>query len=168
MTDTAAPTIRPMRPDEVPLVARIWHDAWHDAHDALVTPQVVAERTPDIFVKRLAGLATHSYVVDHQGIPIAFAALWNDEIDQLFVERSWRGTGVARLLLSVLERRLAEAGTKVGRIECMAGNDRAHAFYRRNGWTDTGVREMPLWTPDGRAETHRAHLFVKALEAPSP
>ena len=47
----------------------------------------------------------------------------------------------------------------------MAGNDRAHRFYARAGWRDSGVRQTPIWTPDGRHETHPTHMFVKQLSS---
>ena len=62
-------------------------------------------------------------------------------------------------------RSLARHGIRDAVIQCSAGNDRAHRFYARAGWRDSGVRQAPIWTPDGRHETHPTHIFVKQLSS---
>lgn len=156
-------TIRPLAPDDHDRVSRLWHEAWHDAHGALAAPHVTEERTLDTFRKRLEGLHTQSFVAVVDAEPIAFGALEDETIDQFYVARSFRGRGVAKLLLSVLEEKLAARGVVDGLIECMKGNARAYAFYAKAGWTDRGVFDNPIWTRDGRVETVPTHRFTKRL-----
>ncbi len=148
--------------DEAAIVA-LWHDAWHDGHDAILSDDVVAERTLDIFAKRFKRLLPDSFVAVVEGELAAFAALLGDEIDQFYVDSKFRGTGLAKLFLSVLERALAKRGVEEAVIQCAQGNLRAHRFYSRCGWTDTGVFDLPLYTADGRHAAHPTHLFKKIL-----
>lgn len=158
-----APSIRPLTTDAVLHVARLWHESWHDGHGAILPEDVVRERTVEAFLSRLDGLANDSFVAVHEGTIAGFGALFENEIDQFYVARSFRGTGLAKLFLSVLEGELMGRGVEDARIQCAAGNVRAYAFYARCGWTDTGVEDLPMWTPDGRTETHPTHLFTKRL-----
>jgi GNAT superfamily N-acetyltransferase len=157
------PPVRPLLPSDHAAVAALWHSAWNDAHVALFPHEIVAMRTPETFVHRLRALAEDSFVAIDRNIPIAFGAVVDDEIDQFYVERSWRGTGLAKLFLDVLERHLTGRGVRLARIQCARGNDRAQAFYARQGWRDAGVRDLPIWMPDDRRVTHPTHLFEKRL-----
>ncbi len=148
--------------DEAAIVA-LWHDAWHDGHGTILSDDVVAERTLDIFAKRFKRLLPDSFVAVVEGELAAFAVLVGDEIDQFYVAAKYRGTGLAKLFLSVLERALAKRGVEEAVIQCAQGNIRAHRFYSRCGWTDTGVFDLPLYTADGRHAAHPTHLFKKTL-----
>ena len=46
------PVLRAATPDDVPVIARIWHQAWHEAHDGKVPAAVVALRTSEAFLER--------------------------------------------------------------------------------------------------------------------
>lgn len=156
-------SVRPLSPGDHDRVSRLWFEAWHDAHGPLAAPHVVEERTLDTFRNRLDELQNQSQVAVVDGEPIAFGALVDGSIDQFYVARSFRGLGVAKLFLSVLEDKLAARGVVDGLIECMKGNARAYAFYAKSGWTDRGVVDLPLWTGDGRVETVPTHRFTKRL-----
>ena len=61
-----------------------------------------------------------------------------DEVEQVYVDRAFRGSGVAALLLDEAERQVAAAGHDVAWLAVVVGNARAQAFYARRGWTDEG------------------------------
>ena len=67
-----------------------------------------------------------------------------DEAEQVYVDRAFRGTGVANLLLTEAERQIAAAGHAVAFLVVVRGNDRAQAFYARQGWVDEGDIDYPV------------------------
>ncbi|WP_051228823.1 GNAT family N-acetyltransferase [Pleomorphomonas oryzae] len=156
---------RPFRSDDRPAVVRLWHDAWHDGHGSVLPAHVIAERTLESFDHRLGPLEPGCLVAEADGRVVGFAVIEGNEIDQFFVAAKVRGTGVAHALLATTETELARRGIRDAVIQCSAGNQRAHRFYARTGWRDSGVRQAPIWTPDGRHETHPTHIFVKQLSS---
>lgn len=157
------PEVRPATEADRARILEIWHSAWHDAHGLILPEDVVAERTPDIFSKRLQRLLQDSYVAVENGEIAAFAAIQGDEIDQFYVDTKFRGTGLAKLFLSVLEGVLARRGVKQAAVQCAKGNVRAQRFYARCDWIDTGIFDLPVYTADGRHAAHPTHLFKKTL-----
>ena len=160
-----APILRPYRSDDRAAVVRLWHDAWHDGHGSVLPAAVVAERSPESFDLRLGALEAGCLVAEVDGRILGFAAIEGDEVDQFYVAAEARGTGLAAALLAATEAELVRRGVRDATIQCSAGNDRAHRFYARSGWRDSGVRQAPIWTPDGRHETHPTHIFVKQLSS---
>ena len=160
-----APILRPYRSDDRAAVVRLWHAAWHDGHGSALPAVVVAERSLESFDLRLGPLEAGTLVAELDGNVVGFAAIEGDEIDQLYVAAEARGTGLAAALLAAAESELVRRGIRDAAIQCSAGNDRAHRFYARAGWRDSGVRQAPIWTPDGRHETHPTHIFVKQLSS---
>lgn len=160
-----AATFRSIRSDDRAAVVRLWHDAWHDGHGSVLPAHVVAERNLESFNLRLEPLEAGCIVADVDGRILGFAVIEGDEIDQLYVAAEARGTGLAHALLAAAEVDLVRRGIRDAAIQCSAGNSRAHKFYARAGWRDSGVREAPIWTPDGRHETHPTHIFVKQLSS---
>jgi GNAT superfamily N-acetyltransferase len=148
---------------EMAAVAALWHDSWHDGHAALLPPEIVAQRGPGSFAARLMPLAAESLVAVVDGTVVGFGATWKNEIDQLFVAREARGTVVAAGLLAVLEDRLREAGVARAGVQCLEGNDRALAFYRRHGWQVTETADLPLWMPEGQSASHPTLMLAKDL-----
>lgn len=140
-------TARRATPDEFPALARLWEAGWHDAHDGRVPASLVALRTPESFLDRLPALGEALRVAGPSGAPLGLCVARGGEIDQLYVAPSARGTGLAALLLSDGEARLAAAGTRVGRLACAIGNDRALRFYAKHGWRDDGRRTITLAGP---------------------
>jgi len=130
-------------PDELPDLARLWEAGWHDAHDGLVPPELVALRTSESFGERVRGLGDALRVAGAPGEPLGLCVVKGEDIDQLYVAPAARGTGLAAILLADGEARLAAAGVAVGAIACAIGNDRALRFYRKHGW-DGGRETIAL------------------------
>jgi GNAT superfamily N-acetyltransferase len=154
---------RPIEAGDVAAVAALWHEAWHDAHATIVPVSVSCHRTPDTFATRLAAFGTDALVVDDGAGPAAFAALVGAEIDQFFLARRARGTGLAAALMDRLEGMLVAAGHERADIECVAGNTRALRFYRSRGFVDVDVADRPVWMPDGAAATVPIVHLTKTL-----
>ena len=62
------------------------------------------------------------------------AHLW-----MLFVRPPWWGSGLAARLNGLVVAEAAERGYRAMRLHTPAGNERARAFYEREGWSTDGV-----------------------------
>jgi RimJ/RimL family protein N-acetyltransferase len=67
-----------------------------------------------------------------------FVVVVDDEVEQVYVDRSWRGRGVAELLLRHAEAVIGQGGRRTAWLAVVAGNTRARRFYARLGWRDHG------------------------------
>ncbi len=154
--------LRPATPDDVPAIAEIWHDGWHDAHDGHVPDELVAVRGEASFATRAVGLVPHTTVAVVDGEVAGFVSIEDDEVDQVFVSSRHRGAGVADALMADAEDRLRAAGVTSAWLAAVAGNARARRFYERHGWTDTGPFEHLAPGPDGPIRVP-AHRYIKEL-----
>ena len=153
--------VRAVEPSEIDHLARLWHEAWNDAHGALAPAGLVKARTPESFRERLAAAQPDTRVVGPVGQPLGFCMIKDDELYQLFVARSARGSGLAAALLADGEARLAARGITTAWLACAVGNDRAARFYEKTGWriarttvnrleTQDGVFEVNIWRYEKR------------------
>lgn len=142
-------TVRPAEAAELDHLARLWHAAWRDGHEAIAPPGLTRARTVARFRERLAAMLADVGVVGPVGAPLGFCALRGEELYQLFVARSARGSGVADALLDDGEARLARRGVKTAWLHCSVGNDRAARFYEKRGWTRARTVPSRLETEDG-------------------
>ena len=131
--------VRAAAEGELDALAALWHDAWRDAHLGLVPEDLVRVRTRPSFRRRLHHAFAEVRVVGEPGAPLGFSLIKDDELYQLFVAASARGTGVAQALIADAEARLAAAGVATAWLACAIGNDRAARFYEKCGWRRTGV-----------------------------
>jgi GNAT superfamily N-acetyltransferase len=131
--------VRPAAAAEIDHLARLWHEAWHEAHASLTPPALVRLRTLKSFRERLQAALADIWVVGPQGTPDGFCVLKGDELYQLFVSRAARGTGVAAALIADAESRLAERGVETAWLACAIGNERAARFYEKCGWRLIGT-----------------------------
>jgi GNAT superfamily N-acetyltransferase len=147
-------------------IVRLWHQGWHDAHAALVPPEVLAFRTIDHFHTWL-GEARDTFHVAIDTELRGFVTVKDAEIVKLYVGRNARGQGIAQKLLSFAERKLSENGVREAELFCTAGNSRAENFYLREGWTLSRTFEDYLWMPEGSTigPTMLTHRFQKNLLA---
>ncbi len=127
--------IRPMLPEDVPLLAEIFRasieeltaDEYSEAQQ-----QAWAEAADDLeaFGARLAGELT--LVATHGGAPVGFAALAdNVRLDMLYVHPAAAGQGAGNMLCDALERLAAARGTKELTVEA---SDTARGFFERRGF----------------------------------
>ena len=59
------------------------------------------------------------------------------EVEALFIEREWRGSGLAEDMLAIAGAWALEKGQPVIQLYVTASNDRAVNFYRREGFVQT-------------------------------
>lgn len=131
-------TIRAPFDDELPALASLWHEGWHEGHASIVSPALTRLRTLDDFSARLKRLLPYVRVSGKVGTPTGFCVVKGDELHQMYVARSVRGQGVAAALMVDGEQRLRLAGHELGWLACAIGNDRAAHFYQKCGWACRG------------------------------
>ena len=141
--------VRAAEAADIDQLARVWYDAWQDAHARLLPAELIRVRTLENFRTRLDKLLPEAWVVGPPGEPLGFYILKGDELYQLFVAAAARGTGVAAALVTDAEARLAENGVRTAWLACAIGNERAARFYEKCGWRRAGVFVSQLETPEG-------------------
>ena len=161
-TDVSSITVRSAVAEDAHAIAEIWESAWRDAHLGHVPDSLVEVRTAESFRERAGALVPETSVAVVDGVVAGFVTLDADELEQLFVDRDHRGTGVADALMADAERRLRAAGHRQVWLAVVAGNARARRFYERSGWTDEGPFEYSAYGWDGPI-TVAAHRYVKAI-----
>jgi ribosomal protein S18 acetylase RimI-like enzyme len=135
---------------ELDALALIWHDAWHEAHAPIVPAELTRIRTLENFRTRLQDALAFARVVGPPGAPVGFCIVKGDELYQLFVAATARGTGAAAALIDDAEARLARSGIETAWLACAIGNDRAARFYEKRGWHRAGTIVNELDVPHGR------------------
>lgn len=136
------PVLRPATAEDMAAVADLWHAGWHDGHAGHVPEALTRARTLAAFHERTPSrVADTTVAVSEDGELLGFLMIAGDELEQLFVGRPARGTGLAARLLAEAERQVAAAGHEMAWLAVVAGNARARAFYEREGWRDRG--ELP-------------------------
>jgi ribosomal protein S18 acetylase RimI-like enzyme len=142
--------IRAARHDDLDRLAAIWHEGWHDGHAGIVPAALTQMRTLKSFRDRLVAALPSIRVAGPPGAPVGFSIVNGDELYQLFVSASARGSGVAALLIDDAESRLAAAGVQTAWLACAIGNQRAARFYEKRGWRLVGIIDYDAVTADGR------------------
>ena len=82
------------------------------------------------------------------------------ELQRLYVQRHFLGQGLGRTLLQRAEEAAAVRGAATVWLSAWAGNAKALAFYRRQGYADIGESDHVF-----EAQRFENRVFVKALGA---
>jgi ribosomal protein S18 acetylase RimI-like enzyme len=141
--------VRSAERSEIAELARVWYDAWRDAHAEIVPGELTRLRTLESFTGRMEKMLPEVRVVGPIGAPAGFCMVKDDELDQLFVAAEARGSGAAAALIADGESRLAERGVELARLECAIGNERAARFYEKCGWRRAGAITSMVETSEG-------------------
>ena len=135
------PVLRPARADDTEQLAEVFHRGWHDGHRGHVPDGLTRRRTLEAFRERvelrIAG-TDEVTVAEVDGVVAGFVMVAGDEVEQVYVDRAFRGTGLAEVLLDEAERQVADAGHRSAWLAVVVGNARARSFYARRGWRDEG------------------------------
>jgi ribosomal protein S18 acetylase RimI-like enzyme len=141
--------VRPATADDVPAIARIWREGWADGHQGHVPDVLTAERTPASFDRRTVERISRTWVAEAAGAVAGFVVVVDDEVEQLYVDRSRRGRGVAERLLRHAEAVIGQGGRRTAWLAVVAGNTRARRFYARLDWQDRGPFTYQAQTATG-------------------
>ncbi|MFC4374863.1 GNAT family N-acetyltransferase [Nocardia halotolerans] len=136
--------IEPLTAEHVTALAACHIASWREAYDQLIPDRVLAafdlERSAITWERRRAA-GTHRLPVAFAGDRlIGFAAATGTELEALYVRAAWHGTGLADVLIDIA------APDSPCSLWVFGNYPRAHAFYRRHGFTDTGVRRTDPFT----------------------
>lgn len=166
MTDeTAEVTLRPAHPDDTTRLAEIWYAGFVDGHVGHVPEALVEVRTRESFDDRVTAALANTTVAEVAGAIAGFVMVVGDEVEQVYVAREHRGSGVAPAILAEGERLVAGNGHPEAWLAVATGNARARRFYERRGWTDGGAFDYPANTQVGSIPVP-CHRYVKAVQAP--
>lgn len=162
---TTPVTLRRAADADIDAIATVWHRGWRDGHLGHVPAALLRHRRLDDFRRRVpVRLGTTTVAVISSRV-VGFVVTHVDEIEQLYVDASVRGSGVAAMLLG---RGETVIGARFDRawLAVVAGNTRARRFYERNGWRDAGAFDNPAWTADGVTIPVPARRYEKHLPPP--
>jgi len=141
--------VRTAEEAELDALAKLWYEAWQDAHSQIVPAELTRLRTLESFRQRLRADLSNVRVVGPSGAPLGFCTVKGDELYQLFVSAHSRGSGVAVALIEDAEARLSASGVDTAWLACAIGNDRAARFYEKRGWRLAGTVVSRLDTSGG-------------------
>jgi ribosomal protein S18 acetylase RimI-like enzyme len=171
LANDAAPAepyfVRKATSNDVDAVVRIWHVGWMDGHLGHVPQELVLHRNEEQFVSRARTRIECMWVAESHGQTVGFVVVKGDEVEQLYVDRTARGTGVAATLLRKGEAEIRGAGHRQAWLAVVAGNQRARSFYSRLGWRDSGPISYSAETEIGPLKIP-SHRYVIDLADPVP
>ena len=154
--------VRPATVADVPAIARIWREGWPDGHEGHVPEALAAERTPASFDRRAMERIGRTWVAESGGAVAGFVVVVDDEVEQIYVDRSWRGRGVAERLLRHAEAVIGQRGRRTAWLAVVAGNTRARRFYAKLGWHDRGPFTYSAQTATGTVPVP-AHRYEREV-----
>lgn len=136
--------IRAASLNEIDALAELWFDGWQDAHAEILPIELKRLRTLESFSERLKAALPDLRTAGPAEAPLGLAITKRDELYQLYVSSTARGTGLAaRLTMDALNRIRAD-GHQRAWLACAIGNDRAARFYEKLGWSREGVMNSQL------------------------
>lgn len=128
--------IRPFRPHDAPLLARIFHTAVHQIGRLDYTGEQLGAWSPAVpeperFVARSEDGRLFLVAADDADLPLAYGDVEEDgHIDHLFCRPDVAGTGVAACLYDALEE--AAVQRSIGRLHVEASEPARRFFLKRN------------------------------------
>jgi GNAT superfamily N-acetyltransferase len=161
----ADPILRPATPADIDAIAAVFHEGWHDVHPGRVPDGLTERRTPEAFHERVTQRVVETdetTVAEVDGTVAGFVMVAGDEAEQVYVGRAFRGSGVAALLLTGAERQIATGGHDLAWLVVVRGNERAQAFYAKQGWADEGDYDYPV-TALGESFISPCRRFTKRV-----
>lgn len=148
MPAPSEPVLRAASLHDVDSIAALWHHGWIDGHVGHVPEALHAHRRWEDFVRRVPSRIPSTTVATLGPEIVGFVTLHDDEVEQLYVAASARGSGVAAVLLRHGEQLIAQRYSTAW-LAVAVGNARARRFYARQGWFDAAALDYPAETAAG-------------------
>jgi ribosomal protein S18 acetylase RimI-like enzyme len=146
--DASRLTLRPASADDADAIATVWYRAWIDGHRGHVPEALLPYRRLADFRERVPGRLPATTVATLDSRVVGFVTVREDELEQIFVDGSARGAGVAAALLRHGEEAIGVRFAKAW-LAVAEGNSRARRFYERQGWSDCGGFDYAAETAGG-------------------
>ena len=138
-------TVRRWVPADLDQIGWVHSRSRQEAYAGLVPAHALARVTPEQQARawraRFAGLPEQhaALVVEHDGVVVGFALAQLDpesgaELNAIHVLPEQQGTGAGQALMDVVIVAFCQWGVAEAHLHVIEGNERAQAFYRRNGW----------------------------------
>ncbi len=143
------PLIRDARLDDAPAIARLWHDGWQDAHTGRVPDALLRHRDAAGFARRAGDRLQDVRLAEIATVLAGFVRVKDDELEQVFVDRPYRGGSVSSALMRAGETLLATRGIRTAFLVVNPKNERAIAFYEKIGWARVGRVDYGAETAEG-------------------
>ncbi len=139
------PTLRPMLPADVPMLAAIFRASIedltaddYDEEQRTAWADMAADEAA--FGQRLGGMLT--LVATMAGAPAAFTSLkGNDRIAMLYVYPAVTGQGIGALLVDALEKLSRARGAKTLSVDA---SDTARGFFEKRGYKAQSRNSVPV------------------------
>jgi GNAT superfamily N-acetyltransferase len=154
--------VRAVEAADLAPLAELWIDGWHEAHDAISSPELMRLRTDQSFHDRIVAFGDEVRCTGPMGAPTGLCVVKDDQLHQIFTSPAVRGTGVAQALIADAEARVRAAGHEKIWLDAAIGNDRARRFYEKMGWFMRGEEIVDLETQNGPLPT-RLWVFEKVV-----
>ncbi|HWD84021.1 MAG TPA: GNAT family N-acetyltransferase [Kribbella sp.] len=155
-------TVRRAVAADAEAIAAIWYAGWRDGHLGHVPAALVAVRTEESFWTRAGERIADTTVAVVDGVVAGFVMVVGDEVEQVYVGGTYRGSGIAGELLAEAERQVRAAGYDEAWLAVATGNARARRFYERSGWRDGGAFDYPASVGDGTLPVP-CHRYLKQV-----
>lgn len=96
----------------------------------------------------LAGGPAEVYIAEEQRTPVGLVAVKPGWLEALYVLPSHWGAGIAARLHRHALDRLEVQGARTAKLWVLEHNDRARAFYERQGWRPNGETRVVPFPPE--------------------
>lgn len=167
--------VRPPEPSDADEVCTAWARGWRAGHGSVVSAETLSavptdpgQDQVDDWRERLEKWRDRTLVADTDEGVVGYIQVRIEEakpfvgeneagLKELYVHPDAWGDGVGTALLTAAIDRLPEAIETV-RLEMLAGNDRAAAFYESRGFERTGERTVEV-----AGETYPGLIYTKEL-----
>jgi GNAT superfamily N-acetyltransferase len=165
ITPVMSPTValRAATADDVDAIASIWHRGWSDGHLGHVPDALVRHRRAGDFRALVPPRVATTTVAETELGVVGFVTIRDDEVEEVYVDRTARGRGVADALLGHAEAVVAERFDHAW-LAVVAGNARARRFYERCGWSDAGPHAYAAPLPDGSTVPVPVRRYERRLD----
>ena len=137
--------LRPAELADLDPLVDIAHEAWRDAHPFL-SECLVPSLTRQAFLALFAERPSHATVAEIDGVVVAFSVVKENELQQMGVDRRFRGRGVAGALLAHAERRVAADGHARIWMLISEESEAVQRLCRRAGWRRTAALVVDVQT----------------------
>jgi ribosomal protein S18 acetylase RimI-like enzyme len=170
--DQARVRLRPLRPDDIPVLVEVFVEAFRHGYPDVLPPDVLASVTPITvagwFARWTDELTTT--VAEQDGDPVGFVRYGDDDDDPdpragyiaaLYVHPDASGMGIGRMLLRHAVGELAGRGQRTVTLWVFRDNQRARRLY-------TGERFVPDGTEVTDPQWRAPQIRLRRQDPPHP